>query len=207
MRRFSPALSILVLSLLASSVTACGGDEEPAAAQPVADAPATSGGEPSDEQQAAQPDARASEARLPPDARPVQNLTDLLGQPELTVYAVGPEAMEPAPIEAGTAVPFEAELRIINEGEGSAEIEQAQMRFEVWSEEGSNRIPCTSADDSTPPSVIDEGATIINAVARCTFPSPGEYEVRLYAAFAADELVGDFDIERYYAGRTEVTAQ
>jgi len=132
-------------------------------------------------------------------------LTQLLGRPNIDVYVTGPEKVGDAALTAETAGTFETTVRVVNTGEGPLDVERVHVRFEIWDEDG-GRAPCTDVDDTRPPGlVMDDGSHLHRALARCEFAAAGEYEVRTYVSFEAEELAGDFDVERHYAGRTEVT--
>jgi len=150
---------------------------------------------PAPEPQAANPDWGEESATL----------SALVGQPNITVYVNGPDRMGSEPIQPGSTADFETDVWVVNTGGGAFQVEEAVIRFEVWYGEG-QRTPCVDTDDTTPPATIGEDeAKLHRGVARCEFPDPGEYEVHTYVGFDGEELVGDFDLQRHYAGRTELT--
>ncbi|GAB5543854.1 MAG: hypothetical protein SangKO_036140 [Sandaracinaceae bacterium] len=186
----------LTLSL-ALGLAACGGAEEPEDTNPEVTAQATSGEE------------DTSEASItPPPGRMSEVLTALAGDPLLTVYVDGPLLVDDGPYASGEPVTVETNVYVHNRGTQSAAIDQAQVKFAVYSSEDDSRVDCSSVDDTGPPEAVhDDSMVSFRGVARCTFPASGEYEVHTYVSFAAGELDGDFDIERHYAGRIEVEAQ
>jgi hypothetical protein len=142
--------------------------------------------------------------------RPLADLPAIFGNPELSAYVLGPRpvALEDyADAEAG-ASRFRAGLRIVNEGETSARIAAAHVAFEVWGTD-EEPVPCSppiaERTRRPPPDLEPNEAHELSVVAVCPLPGPGEYEVRAYVSFEAAEPGGDFDVERHYAGRYELT--
>lgn len=127
--------------------------------------------------------------------------------PELTVRVDGPD---PVPVTEDVQAPwglFETELVVTNDGDEAARIEQAYVSFDVWSEDG-ERTRCTPiAPLGTEPLVEPGEAETLRARSKCSFPGPGEYEVRTYVSFDADAIDGSLEVERHYAGRREVTVR
>lgn len=140
----------------------------------------------------------------PPGGTRSENLSALAGDPNISVYVEGPQQVG-GTAAAGGASTFETTVRVVNDGGEELAIDELYIRFEVWSEDGT-RTACTDVDDTAPPTLAEDGtAATHRGLASCTFPAAGEFEVRTYVSFEGAELDGDFDIERHYAGRTEVT--
>jgi len=192
---------VLTLALCA----ACGGESaEPAAPPPPSSAGADIAAAPEPEPET-EPNPNPMPTADPELGDRSPALTALLGTANVSVYVLGPNQASEGELTAGDEATFEAEVRIVNEGEQELDVEEAEIRFEVWSDDG-ERTACADVDDTMPPSEVeDESAELHRGLAECSFPEAGEYEVRTYVGFESGTLDGDFDLERHYAGRTEVT--
>lgn len=128
-------------------------------------------------------------------------------RPELTVRVDGPG---PVPLDETVTSPtgrFATRLLVQNGGDEAAVVDQAHVSFEVWGEDGS-RNACTRIPEPGATPLLEPGeAHVLRAETVCSFPSPGEYEVRTYVSFDAEALDGSHDIERYYAGRREIAVE
>lgn len=186
----------LIFASALLGATACGGPTSSSATdrRPADDAPAaadTSG-------DAAEPDVTVT-TWVPQ----VPSLDD----PELSVRVDGPD---PVPVTEPVIAPdgrFETRVLVTNQGDEPAEVERAHVAFDVWSEDG-QRTPCTRPEQPGPPPLLEPGeAHELQARAVCTFPGPGDYEVRTYVTFDAEALDGSLEVERYYAGRTRLAVR
>ena len=186
---------ILTLGLALAGCGGAGEADEPA--ETTAEMETTSGSETTGESSATPPPGRMSEV-----------LTALAGDPLLTVYVDGPSAVEEGPIAAGEPVTYETQVYVHNDGDQPAAIDQAQVKFAIYSAADDSRTACIDVDDTGPPEHVGQDSMeSFRGIARCTFPEAGTYEVHTYVSFAAGELDGDFDIERHFAGRIEVEAR
>ncbi|MAQ16447.1 MAG: hypothetical protein CMN30_16850 [Sandaracinus sp.] len=169
---------------------------------------ACGGGEPAEEPQPAEPTSGtetatpAAQATTPPPGQRSENLSAL--QPNVTVYVEGPTRTTTDAVSAGGTSDFEITVHVTNDGETDLAIDQLAARFEVWSETD-ERTPCTlREEDDAPDEAEEDDSTSWEVTATCTFPTGGRYQVNSYVAFEGEAFAGDFDIERYYAGTTEV---
>lgn len=208
------ALPLALTLALAACGGADGGGETGDAAET-----ATAGGAAAEPSEGADEGAATDETRegtagpvLPDDGDwiAVENALAMIGDPNLNVYVDGPRPTELDHYETHDvgSVPYQARLLVVNEGTAPAEIEQAHVAFSLWREDGEH-LPCTRRigdEDTAAPPVVDPGeAHELRTMAICAFPEPGEYEVRAYVRFGAEELGTDeVDLERYFAGRYEV---
>ena len=144
----------------------------------------------------------AAQATTPPPGQRSENLSAL--QPNVTVYVEGPTRTTTDAVSAGGTSDFEITVHVTNDGETDLAIDQLAARFEVWSETD-ERTPCTlREEDDAPDEAEEDDSTSWEVTATCTFPTGGRYQVNSYVAFEGEAFAGDFDIERYYAGTTEV---
>lgn len=189
-----------LLALLASAslgLSACGGGDaetnEPAASDTSGDDSLTDVAVNPEPMEVADPTPAAWAVHIPD-----------LDDPNLTVRVEGPS---PAGDPTVGAVPFQTRVLITNTGTEAAEIEQAHVAFDVWKEDGT-RHACTRQGSPGEAPRIDPGeAHELLATAVCDLPTEGEYEIRTYVSFDAESDDEGLMIERYYAGRHELTVR
>ena len=151
-------------------------------------------------------EATAGAARTAPS--PERAASAVEGKPIVTVRVEGPRAVEDraeGEVRVG-ATRYEAIVRMQNEGDRPAALELAHVDFEAWSADG-QRIACVPIAEQTlgaPPLLQPGEHHSLRALAVCHFPEPGEYEVRSYVSFAAEQPRSDWELARYYAGATPV---
>ena len=180
----------ITTAALVFASAACGGDE-PVQGPPVS-TPASSGAEAT----APSPQHRGERS---------ENLSALAGVPNVSVFVEGPTRTSTDAVSAGGHADFETVVRVVNDGDADLTIDELYVRFETWSADG-ERTACFNANEPDPPEEAEEDDSVMHRVrASCPFGAAGTFEVRSYVSFEATELEGDFDVERHYAGRTEVT--
>ena len=120
----------------------------------------------------------------------------------LSVYTDGPRPLE---VDRSAAMPFEAAILMVNEGDGAADLRVAHVELEVWS--GGERTACSPPVGGetlrVPPRLEARAAHELRVVSVCPVPLDGEYRVHAYLSFEAsgeDPSGGELALARYSAG-------
>lgn len=123
----------------------------------------------------------------------------------ISVYAIEPRPLGPE--SPGSRVPYEAGMRVVNAGGEPAQVERADVAFEVWTEDGHHE-PCAlerESDSLEAPPVLQPGEAIdMTAVAMCPLPPGREDAVQSRVTFQASDPRAGLELEREYVAERVV---